>query len=1152
MASRFKTRVCYLIVAVMVSFFVGLVANNGAVFAASVSVPDAVKNKMVYQGLLNCFGAGGVVGSINLGEYKEIKDLGTSNISVVLASGMDDGTYNTDGKATYSCKTFLGGSNSIKPISSFTGVSTPTNKSGTGAVVDFMKAIGYDVTEVTSGSCSRLAYTYYVAANTGSAEMYTNKVCVNSDSSVIVDDSGTKNLTGAAANYAPKFDISNSQICFHISGIRSCTSIDDYKKLNEADRPVALLSLVTDSVVGCGSSSCVIDVGGGTRFTFVFNADRSSTLTDNSLNNFTATFDRRRSLAAVSYFSNGSVKSVADTKIADDSFGKRQLYQNYYTQYYGMSEPSNCGGDVIDSDLIAINWANSNSVNKCYYSQNELSKNTKRSNKVNGIEGGVFKQGSLDLQGLIDAINQLPAEYDDITAADVNENTSEAASENSCLAADLNGQGWWLCSTLENLRYTANPMDNMIDSMLTTDTDLYNYDSPTHSVWEIMRNIANIFMIIFLLVIIISQITGYGISNYGIKKMLPRFIVIAILINLSFVISSVAVDLSNLLGVGLRNLFGGIGSSLNSTGGVRDFIDAMVGGLLASVGLVGGSAATIITIIAVLETGDKTMLIVLIVLALLVVVVAIGIFLAMLGARAIIIIGCVAISPVAFALYVLPNTQNIFKKWWSLFKAALVIYPICGAVGGISYLIKAVIYGSKGFHPLMGIVVLISPYLVFFMLPTLLKGAITALGSVGAALTQAGESFKRGIAKSSEAIQNTERFKAGMSEVNRSRNLGTANKTIGQLREKQKSGIPLTPFEKRRLAAAGQTVDKLKAEDRAANTAIAMMDLKDQDLDYANGQLTDAIMSGDTDRIEAVSSAMFSLHGTQAVDSIAAVLDNLEVKNGEIDGMTLKNNKGEEVRVSAENAAMALSAFRDLQVHDSNASGIIRSKASDAWQMIANRGYGADGKMHDLEWHSAHNGIATQDADWASQNSTTLKRSRDAAKKYTDLGDETVSGLTKERAESLLNSSDNNIKSTILSEAGKVDILEKVVNPSGGTAENVVTQAVSDSNGGGGSNNGTIVIRDGGNNGGGDNSNLAQEMRQVEQAIDSMSDQIQAGAAEVSSSIRNNSGAPSGTPQTVTNSGNGKVISTRGYTDDSGVHHREKKMSNGEVIDEVG
>ena len=70
------------------------------------------------------------------------------------------------------------------------------------------------------------------------------------------------------------------------------------------------------------------------------------------------------------------------------------------------------------------------------------------------------------------------------------------------------------------------------------------------------------------LAIIISQLTGFGISNYGIKKMLPRLIIAAILVNLSIYICQIAVDLSNILGYGLRAGLGGIGDGISAANSV--------------------------------------------------------------------------------------------------------------------------------------------------------------------------------------------------------------------------------------------------------------------------------------------------------------------------------------------------------------------------------------------------------------------------------------------------------------------------------------------------------------------------------------------------------------------------------------------------------
>ncbi|MBQ3353085.1 hypothetical protein IJG89_01935 [Candidatus Saccharibacteria bacterium] len=337
------------------------------------------------------------------------------------------------------------------------------------------------------------------------------------------------------------------------------------------------------------------------------------------------------------------------------------------------------------------------------------------------------------------------------------ESNSNGNLDNSCEAADLNGQGWWLCPTLTNATYTANWIDNMIADWLEVKTDAYGSDSATYAVWGVMRNVANVLMIILLLVIIFSQLTGFGINNYGIKKMLPRFVVMAILINLSFIICEIAVDLSNILGIGLRNLFGAIGEGIYGDNLGTDWLASMVSLLLGAVGIGGVASGTLATALPMLAAGGLAapIIVVIVILALIPILISVLLFFVMLGARMIIVIGCIATAPIAFTLFILPNTQGVFKKWWSLFKAVLVMFPICGAVGGISTLIKNMVLSMPDLEVFMAVVGMIAPYLPFFALPSLLKGAIDMLGSMGAALTNIGERVRSGAKSGMEAIQRT-------------------------------------------------------------------------------------------------------------------------------------------------------------------------------------------------------------------------------------------------------------------------------------------------------------------------------------------------------------------------------------------------------------
>ena len=315
---------------------------------------------------------------------------------------------------------------------------------------------------------------------------------------------------------------------------------------------------------------------------------------------------------------------------------------------------------------------------------------------------------------------------------------------------------WILCPSLNNTAYTANWIDNITQKMLEVKTDRYSTDSGTFSGWEVMRNIANVAMIIFLSVIIFSQITGYGIDNYGIKKMLPRLLVMALIINLSFYICEVVIDLSNIAGVGLRNMFASFGGDGDSgTGGVT-------AGLVGLFGAFAGSGPAIAAGTAAASLGWVAIVIAALVLVL-IIFVALVTFLLMLGLREIIIIACVILSPLAFACFILPNTQNVTKKWWSLFKAAIVVFPICGAVAGISYFLRGLGDDDLGIGTAGQMILFVLPYLVFFLLPMLLKNALSALGKLGGALTSMGQTIRNGgqqIGQVGRAgIQNSQRYK---------------------------------------------------------------------------------------------------------------------------------------------------------------------------------------------------------------------------------------------------------------------------------------------------------------------------------------------------------------------------------------------------------
>ena len=111
--------------------------------------------------------------------------------------------------------------------------------------------------------------------------------------------------------------------------------------------------------------------------------------------------------------------------------------------------------------------------------------------------------------------------------------------------------GWIVCPIVNTLASMSEGARARLINMLTVDAKSILGDTSEGSVysyWSKIRDYANILFVVFFLFVIYSQMTGYGLDNYGIKRMLPKLIVGVIVVNASFYICGLLVDLSNVVG----------------------------------------------------------------------------------------------------------------------------------------------------------------------------------------------------------------------------------------------------------------------------------------------------------------------------------------------------------------------------------------------------------------------------------------------------------------------------------------------------------------------------------------------------------------------------------------------------------------------------
>ena len=247
---------------------------------------------------------------------------------------------------------------------------------------------------------------------------------------------------------------------------------------------------------------------------------------------------------------------------------------------------------------------------------------------------------------------------------------SENSTGTSC---DVQGIGWFICPVSNWLADGIDFMYSALQEFLKTKPlETTNQNSGIYLAWVIMRNISNVAFIVAFLVIIYSQLTSVGISNYGVKKMIPRLVIAAVLVNLSFTICAILLDLSNIAGYAFQDAFMGIKNTISTVGENTStwtwsevISTALSNGALA-IGAITFTTELLPMLVPAATLAGLTLLLILLIMA----------------ARQALIIILIIISPLAFVCYLLPGTEKWFKKWRDSFLTMLVFFPAFSVVFG--------------------------------------------------------------------------------------------------------------------------------------------------------------------------------------------------------------------------------------------------------------------------------------------------------------------------------------------------------------------------------------------------------------------------------------------------------------------------------------
>lgn len=198
--------------------------------------------------------------------------------------------------------------------------------------------------------------------------------------------------------------------------------------------------------------------------------------------------------------------------------------------------------------------------------------------------------------------------------------------------------------------------------------------------WVVVRDICNMFFILILLVIAFAVILR--IDGYDVKKMIPKLLIMAVLINFSRTICGLIIDAAQVVMLTFIHSIKGMGGHLVDMFGIKDY-------QTFSKDSKGNPNSGQIVVASVLA-------IIFMLIATVVVIALLGV----LVMRIIMLWIYVTLSPLAFFLASFPQGKKYSQKWWSEFSENVIVGPVLAFFLWLSFAtLGSVTDGSKLLGP---------------------------------------------------------------------------------------------------------------------------------------------------------------------------------------------------------------------------------------------------------------------------------------------------------------------------------------------------------------------------------------------------------------------------------------------------------------------
>ncbi len=829
-------RICS--VGIVATAIFGLVAATIPVHATASADMSPVYKVLLYD-IYQCYTSSAFKSSTTISELTHStsaidKILDKPNIKVTIPTD-SVGTLTGNAGKEMSCRDLLDGKNTW-----FHGDSSgiiknadaiPTRSSNSQEVADFLTKFGYEEDpNATQENCFRIAYDYeysFTGTFFGAGDIhetdvrYTDYLCgeVDPDTQRIKPNGLSVKKSSAGTDIVQweiKDDGSRVQLDCNTTwfGDGGCSDfkLSDYGSKTWADFQYDIYAHLywqngskTYTIENCDTSSPMCPKN---TYTYTIKELEDKPIDENNSDQRTLKQPPSEASKSLINLLSGS-ESIPKIDINDVA----RMYITYAINYYAVTQV--CGLNDVqvtkytapknNKGYGAIEYIKNEAGEQCYvYSTKNDDKSVNGFTEISTVAGYFIGKDNIDFPGIIAWLLGYTGSVDknflttdaevapELDPDDPSLTGGNPTKEQNCY--NSTSLGWVLCPVLEMTTDAIKSIYGMIEDNLEITTGIIGSSggTGTYQGWQVFQNFANIAVIVLLLVVIFSQVTGIGIDNYGIKKTLPKIIIAAILINLSFIVCQTSVDLSNILGYNLKSMLDGFAGAFGDTPpSVGDFAEQVGNTIVTGAGIGVAGVALAFT---------WSLWLIPLLLAILGILISIIFFFIIISVRKALVIVFVVIAPLAIAGYMLPNTKKWFDKWFKIFGALLLVFPICGLLMGagtyISALLLSAVHEDGDFlYYLVAMLMQIAP---FFFIPTILKNSMDDLGKIGAKISGAGKSVgkaaKKGIG-STEVVKDAQRQMNLAADTQRSRRLAGLSKRLGN-----------PQFMQRRLGAVNQRI----------------------------------------------------------------------------------------------------------------------------------------------------------------------------------------------------------------------------------------------------------------------------------------------------------------------------------------------------------